>query len=228
MAKFSIEEAIGFGWKTVKEHWTTLIPVVVGLFLINGLISLLLRHAHSNDFSFESGFRSLLSLASGNILSTVVAVIFSAIIVRVCLQYVDGNAKDVSSLFKGITPELIVKVIFASILLNIIVGIGFILLIIPGIYLALRYSQVTYVLIDKPETGIMEAFGESARLTDGAKWTLIGFAVVAVIVAFLGFVVVLVGALVSLPVVSVAAAHVYRQLTKSTGAKVEVAEPAPA
>lgn len=219
MAKFSIEEALGFGWKTVKEHWPTLVPITVILFVANAVVSALIAHNRGDAAalgltSFDA--HSLVSSLAGNLLGTVVSVIFAAIITRVCLHYVDGTASDFASLFKGMTPELLVKIIFASILLNILIGIGFILLIIPGIYFALRYCLVTYVLVDK-NVGIMEAFDESSRLTQGVKWQLLLFGIVLGCVALAGFIVFIVGIIVALPIVMVAVTHAYRQLTKSQG-----------
>lgn len=227
MAKFSTEEAYSFGWKTIKEHWTTLIPVTMGLFVASGLVSALIRGRQSSLIISDGNvLRSLIGILAGNILSVTVGVIFSAIVIRVCLQYVDGKATDFGSLFKGITPELLLKVILASVLLNIIIGLGFIALIIPGIYLALRYSLVTYVLMDR-NTGIAEAFGESGRLTDGVKLQLLIFAIISGAVALLGLVALAVGLVVALPLIAVAFTHVYRQLTKSVGEKPAV-EAAPA
>jgi uncharacterized membrane protein len=206
MSKFSIEEAIGFGWSTVKKSWTTLIPAVIGLYFVSSLINKLISRGGTNALYTDGGFQvqNILSNLSGSLLTTIVSVIFSALVFKVCLQYVDGKATDFSTLFDGITPELLVKIIFASILFNIGLGIGLVLLVIPGIYFALRYSMVTYVIIDK-NAGIKEAFDESARLTEGVKIQLIIFGISCLLVCLLG------------PVVSVAAAHVYRQLTKTVG-----------
>jgi uncharacterized membrane protein len=218
MSKFSIEEAIGFGWSTVKKSWTTLIPAVIGLYFVSSLINKLISRGGTNALYTDGGFQvqNILSNLSGSLLTTIVSVIFSALVFKVCLQYVDGKATDFSTLFDGITPELLVKIIFASILFNIGLGIGLVLLVIPGIYFALRYSMVTYVIIDK-NAGIKEAFDESARLTEGVKIQLIIFGISCLLVCLLGLIALFVGLFVAIPVVSVAAAHVYRQLTKTVG-----------
>lgn len=60
------------------------------------------------------------------------------------------------------------------------------LLIVPGIIAAFRYSMCFYILADKPDIGIMEALNESKRMMRGNKWKLfclnisfIGWAVLA-------------------------------------------------
>ena len=45
-----------------------------------------------------------------------------------------------------------------------------VLLIVPGIIAAIRYSMSFYILADNPEIGIMEAIAESKRMMQGNKW----------------------------------------------------------
>jgi uncharacterized membrane protein len=44
------------------------------------------------------------------------------------------------------------------------------LLIVPGIIAAIRYSMSFYILADRPEIGIMEAIEESKKMMRGNKW----------------------------------------------------------
>lgn len=57
-----------------------------------------------------------------------------------------------------------------SILVGIIVGVGFILLVIPGIILALGYSQVYYIILDDEKIGITDAMKKSREMMKGHKW----------------------------------------------------------
>ncbi|HSI20745.1 MAG TPA: DUF975 family protein [Verrucomicrobiae bacterium] len=229
MAKFSIEEAIGFGWKTVKDHWMTLVPVIVVLSVVSMVISKVVEGDKAGELERSFSAMSfnpteMLSAMSANLLSSIVSVIIAALLMRVCLQYVDGKATDFSSLFRGITPELLVKVIAASIIINILVAIGFVLLFVPGVYLALRFSQALYVMIDR-NLGIMESIKESGRLTQGVKWQLILFGIVCGLVVLVGLIALVVGLIVAIPVVAVASAHVYRQLTRTVDEVAPAAAP---
>lgn len=224
-AAFSIEEAVGYAWKTVKQHWMTLIPVMLGLALIGQIVQAIVRpDENPNKLAdwMHWDWNAFVSNMAGNLLVTTVSVILGAIAIKVALQYVDGKVSDFSSLFRGITPELLVKVIAASLLLNIVVVVGLLLLVIPGIYLFLRYSQAVYVLVDR-DTGILEAFKESAELMEGAKLQYILFGIVCTLLIILGIVALLVGVIVALPVVYVAAAHVYRQLSKRAASRTKAA-----
>lgn len=53
------------------------------------------------------------------------------------------------------------------ILLTLMITIGMVFLIIPGIYIAIRYSMVFYILADHPEWSITQVMKESARLIKG-------------------------------------------------------------
>lgn len=65
------------------------------------------------------------------------------------------------------------KVIQLSLSIYFRVLIGFILFIIPGFYMALKYSLAYYVLADHPEYTAGQCLRESARLTTGNKWKYI-------------------------------------------------------
>ena len=57
-----------------------------------------------------------------------------------------------------------------SILVGIIVSIGFVLFIIPGIILALMYSQVFFIMLDDEKIGITDAMKKSREMMNGHKW----------------------------------------------------------
>ncbi len=56
------------------------------------------------------------------------------------------------------------------IVMSIFILLWALLLIIPGIIAAIRYSMCFYILADHPEMGIMEALNESKRMMRGNKW----------------------------------------------------------
>jgi uncharacterized membrane protein len=220
MSHLSIEQAFQFSWKTFKESWTTLIPVTVGLTLVGFIINEFITRARPEVPVWSELTPSiLLSSLAGSLLTTIVSVIFVALVTKVVLKYVDGNnPKDFASMFAGVTPEMLVKVAIASILVNLVVAIGLIALIIPGIYLALRYSQVMYVIVDR-NAGVMEAFAESAKLTGGVKWTILVLYILCGLAALAGVLALFVGLLIAVPVISVVTAHAYRQLTQTVDEK---------
>ena len=64
------------------------------------------------------------------------------------------------------------RIILLNLLLSIFVFLWSLLLIVPGIIAAYRYSMATYVLLDHPEYGVMDCIRESKALTAGRKGEL--------------------------------------------------------
>ena len=100
---------------------------------------------------------------------------------------------------------------FASLFYGLIVGLGLVLFIIPGIYLAIKYFFVLTLLIDK-DLKIGEAFTQSAILTKDVKWKILGFWGVSILVAILGVLALGVGILIASPVIGLASIVMYRKL----------------
>ena len=80
------------------------------------------------------------------------------------------------------------------IVMSIFIFLWTILLVIPGIIAAFRYSMSFYILADNPNMGIMEALNESKRLMRGNKWkffclnlSFIGWAALACLTLGIGF-----------------------------------------
>lgn len=107
--------------------------------------------------------------------------------------------------------------------------IGFIFMFIPGIVIAIAWSMAIYLLIDK-EMNPMEAIAASNRITYGKKWVIffgmlllgIILAVVTNVLAFIGSLIAdsvgsflgLVGAIIVMPVIFGAYAHIYGTLVQ--------------
>ena len=85
-----------------------------------------------------------------------------------------ANQKDYSynQIFTGF--KYFFKALFLFLLFNISFLIGFICLIIPGIIIALMFSQIFYIMADDPETGVIDAFKKSASLMKNKKLQYLG------------------------------------------------------
>ncbi len=62
------------------------------------------------------------------------------------------------------------RVILTMFLHDLLIGIGFFLLIIPGIILTYSYRLVPYILAENPEISGMDALKKSADMMRGQKW----------------------------------------------------------
>ena len=97
----------------------------------------------------------------------------------------------------------------------ILVFLGFVFFIIPGIILALRYSMVSFALVDLDKTP-SEAMKMSRKLTNGVKLKLLGLWFVSGLVIMLGLLAFGVGVMPASIVVSLAYAYVYNKLLEQS------------
>ena len=86
------------------------------------------------------------------------------------LNILNDRPASIENLIEGFKPLL--KVILIYIIISIAIAIGIVLLIIPGIIIALGLSMTYYILVENPELSIEESLKESWRLTNGYKMEL--------------------------------------------------------
>lgn len=103
----------------------------------------------------------------------------------------------------------------AHALVFLMVFLGCLFFIFPGIILALKYSMVPFVLVDLDKTP-SEAMKMSQKLTKGVRLKLLGFWFVSGLVMILGILAFGVGVLPASIVVSLAYAYVYNKLLEQS------------
>ena len=130
---------------------------------------------------------------------------------RVYLDLLTGKKADFNTLFSG--ADAFFDYFIAYIIYMIMVGVGMIFLILPGIYLALKYQYVFPLIIDK-KMSAFDAIKKSGELTQGNIFNLFGLAVLLFLVILAGLLALGVGVLIAAPVASLAYVHVYKQLSK--------------
>ena len=107
---------------------------------------------------------------SGAVYSVLVLVLGSVIAVGLAsfsLSIIEGQI-DINKLKYGLS--IVNKAFIFYVLYIVIVVLGFICLIVPGIILSLMFSQVYYILCKDPEIGVIDAFKKSAAMMNGHKW----------------------------------------------------------
>lgn len=185
-------KAIGYGWSAVKKDFWYFVGIAVIAMVISGLTSSSDKNPNSWD-------------VLGIFLSTWMTCGYTTMM----LSYQAGKKMPLSDVFTQFKHYW--RVLGASILVGLIVVVGLVLLIVPGVYFALRFQFVLQLIIDK-NLGIGEAMSASTKLTNGIKMPLLGFNLTLLGVIILGALCLGVGILVAMPVVWLAQVHVYRQL----------------
>jgi uncharacterized membrane protein len=210
---FSRDEALSFGWKTMKSNLAFFIVLLLILFMIGAIptaLNSLLQNATKGNEGV-SGLSALTVLITTilSIASQVVSFIMQIGVLKISLKFCDGEKPDFSELFKNY--RLFWRFLGASLLVGLIVVGGFILLIVPGIIWAIRYSFVNYLIVDK-NCGIMESLHKSREITEGKKGGLFVFFIILGLINILGLICLGVGLFATVPTSMLALAFVYRQL----------------
>ena len=158
-----------------------------------------------------------LQFAPQNILLNIMVICVSAYIQLGLAVYCIGlykgdevNYVTIFSRFKGLKPIVFILI------LSVVVTLGFILLIIPGIILSLMYSQVFYILADDPDIGAIEAFNKSEKMMRGHKWQLFMLNLEAALYIFAGIFTLFIWWAWLIPRYSVAMAGFYEELKKES------------
>lgn len=131
-------------------------------------------------------------------------------VVYMGIRAVDGQTLHISDLFARF--RYFFYNFIGQILYSLIILVGLILLIVPGIIWGLRYCLYPYFIADK-KVGPIQALKMSAEATQGAKWDLFKFMLVAILIGLAGVLVFAVGILVAMPVITIATAAIYRILS---------------
>jgi uncharacterized membrane protein len=150
------------------------------------------------------------------IISFVIGMFVNMAQIKIGLRFSKGETADFEDLYNEY-PRFW-DFLLGSILYALIVIGGLILLIIPGIYWAIKYHFYGYLIIDRG-MGPMDAIKKSGELTDGVKWNLLVFWLALFGIYILGFLACCVGVLFAIPVALVAIAYVYRTLLVATEAQ---------
>jgi len=129
----------------------------------------------------SSGFVGAVFLSS--VISLIVASIVQAALTRATVSATEGvRATFGESL--GSALRVILPLIGLTILFTLGIGVGFMLLLIPGIILLTMWAVAIPALVIERD-GIGAAFRRSAELTKGARWKIFGLLLVLLVIYWL-------------------------------------------
>src|ERR1044072_6680657 len=136
---------------------------------------------NSGSTSYLSGF-FILSLASA-LLGLAISAFVQGMLTKATIAESEGRKAQFAECSRA-ALTIALPLIGLSILLAIGVGIGFILLIVPGVMLYVAWSVAAPALVEERRGGF-PSFGRSRELTKGARWKIFGILVVLMIAYYL-------------------------------------------
>lgn len=198
---FSKSEAVLFGWNTLKKNFGFFLGMLAIVVAINLLFALVMS-------SFSEEAPKVLVIAV-SVISWILDLLISMGVIRITLKFCDQEKPTYRDLFSAY--RLLLNYLLGSIVYGIMVAIGFVFLIIPGIYLAVKYQFYEYLIVDKG-MGPLDAIKRSGVLTEGVKRNLVLFWLALFGINILGMLALGVGLIATIPVSWLANAYVYRRL----------------
>ncbi|MGH2937099.1 MAG: hypothetical protein ACRDPE_03145 [Solirubrobacterales bacterium] len=175
---FSVGEVLNRVFDLYKQHFGVLIPAAFWLFLVVSILGGVLSRTNA------------LALLIFYVVSLAVAILYQGMVVSLVHDVQDGRRdSSVGELFRSVGPVL-GALIGASLLYGIAVGIGFILLIVPGCILLTIWAVIApAIVIEKQDA--MASFGRSRELVRGYGWPVFGSVIVATLITAIASIILL-------------------------------------
>jgi uncharacterized membrane protein len=191
-AEFRSWDFIGQAWELVKPHWLPL----AAMFLIVTAIG-------------------CVPYAGGCAMFVIGGAIYVGIS-RAILGVIAGRTPSVGMMFEGF--DRFGQAFLAALVTGLLIGLGTLLLIVPGIILAIMWMFVSLVLAET-NLEFWPAMEYSANLTAGYRWELFCLMLACLVVGILGMLACCVGIFVAQPVIFTAIALAYRFLQARQAAR---------
>jgi hypothetical protein len=153
---------VGQAVELFRRHFAVLYPVA----LIFGLVNAMITHAVEDTNAVAIGFG----------LTIVIGTLFQGLVVGfvrdVEAGLPQGAEPSIGALVRSVAP-VIGPLVGASILSALGVGLGLVLLIVPGLFLMTIWSVVAPVVVLE-RVPVLAAFGRSHALVQGFGWPVFG------------------------------------------------------
>lgn len=199
--EIDISGAISRGWALVMAN----LPVLAGATVLTWAIGVGL------------GFLPIIGWAVGLLLGSVL----HAGVLYMFIRRIRGEPVELGDMFAGFNVAL-QPLILAGLLVSALTAVGFVLCILPGIYLAVGYLFVLPLVIDK-KLDFWPAMEVSRQVVHKHWWPMFLFVIVMLLIVCLGALACGLGLIIAMPVVFAAAMYVYEDLFGQRGADAAVA-----
>lgn len=174
-----IGSAFHFGWNVLKAKFIPLLLVIIVVILISGLGSAL--------FHREAIGLGFLAMLYGVFVSGPISFGENWVFLK-AVRNEEFEVKDIFSVFGPHYWETVL----ASLLLTVIIVLGILLFVVPGIIFACRLAFVPYLVIDKNEKAT-DAISKSWEMTKGFGWKLFAMGIFSFFIGLGGIILFIVG-----------------------------------
>lgn len=188
---FSIYEVFSQGFDTYRKNWQFFFLISICMIFVS-----ILGENVKDSFILELSFW---------LLNSVLWIGF----ITVCFRLVAKKSVELISLIGDVSK--LPSYIIASILYGLAVGVGLVLLIVPGILLMTRLQLYIYYIVDKNQ-GPMQSLRSSWNATRGHTMNLLGALIVAIFINLAGALALGIGLFITYPATVLAGVYIYKKL----------------
>ena len=180
--------------KVLEPNWTMAVLVTLVYLIITGIIG-----------SFQ-GDQSLISTVLGLLISGPLALGFSIFALNISRD----NSPDFSNLFEGFNQYG--RGVLAYLIVGLLVVVGLVLLIIPGVIVAIGLSMTLFIIADEPNLSVTDAIQKSWKMMNGYKTKYFRLILRFIPWVFLSIILLFVGFLFVAPWIQVTTAKFYDEI----------------
>tara|TARA_B100001027_G_C16233631_1_gene315935 strand:- start:622 stop:1224 length:603 start_codon:yes stop_codon:yes gene_type:complete len=144
--------------KSLKGKWGISIAACLIVTIITILVSFLGGYLINEDWG-------------GNILSLFIVPPIGVGMALFFLNIYDGNKLEIKTIFNPF-KEVWLNSVLAYLMMIVIIVIGSVLFVIPGIIASLMFSQVLYIIAEDNKIDPYNALVKSKKMMEGNKWKL--------------------------------------------------------
>ncbi|MBE3596173.1 MAG: glycerophosphoryl diester phosphodiesterase membrane domain-containing protein [Hydrogenibacillus sp.] len=200
-----LNEAITGGFEVFKKRFGTLFLA----WLLYSILTFLPTFLVSRYETAAYGENAL--PVYSNLVSALVSSILLGGFLYVYLQASRGNPVHATEVLSF--PLYFWKYLLAGTIYTLIISLGLLLLLIPGIFLAVRLGFWPYAIADG--RGVLESLSYSWNLTKGHFWSLLGLYLLAVVIILIGVLLLVIGVIPATILVYAMTAQYYVLLQKA-------------
>ena len=193
---FSIGDLLDNAWQLAKRHGILLAVYLFVAYIVGNLFVLPFYPSGYWEAAMSGHSQPLVLTPTyyfGSSLNFLVMSVFSVGLVHALLRMTRGANENIAFSDFKLPLSVYLKYIVWQILYSLIVGVGMIFFIIPGIFFAARLSQASTYIIDHPESGLSEAISFSWRVSKGQVLSLFGLFIVLAVIVLAGLLICCIG-----------------------------------
>ncbi|MDR0394024.1 MAG: hypothetical protein LBH77_02585 [Tannerella sp.] len=203
--KLVYSDIFGKAWKGLISQFWLLVGLIIGFTIVYSLLYIFALPAKGESMTISGIIVS--------VLCWLLLCLFQMGYLKNCFQTLDGEEPQFSS-YGQVTRKLPAYLV-ASIIFMLVVAAGTALLIVPGIYLSLRFQFFFASMVDE-NTGIIESFKRSWEITKGHTLTLFIVLLMIFLINLIGLLALIVGIFAAIPLTILMYGDIFRRLTAPT------------